>query len=97
MLVCSKGRATKPGTHGGKPLITKRKRQMKTLTVELTSHYDEKTATIRAKLYDGYTDRGYITRKALNAAKRRAELVEGDYFELPEFQNGSDLDIQVID
>jgi hypothetical protein len=70
---------------------------MKTITIELTSHYDKKTATIRAKLYEGYTDRGYITRKALNAAKRRAELVDGDYFTLPEFQNGADLDMQVID
>lgn len=69
---------------------------MKTITIELTSHYDEKTATIRAKLYEGCTDRGYITRKAINAAKRRAELVEGDYFTLPEFQKGSDFDIQVI-
>lgn len=69
---------------------------MKTLTIDLTSHYDEKTATIRAKLYDGYTDRGYITRKALKAAMRRAELVDGDYFRLPEFQDGADVDIQVI-
>lgn len=70
---------------------------MKTITIELTSHYDEKTTTIRAKLYDGYSDRGYITRKALKAAMRRAELIDGDYFVLPEFQRGSDLDIQVID
>ena len=70
---------------------------MKTLTIELVSHYDEKTTTIRAKLYEGSVDRGYITRKAFNSAKRRANLVEGDYFTLPEFQNGADLDIQVID
>jgi hypothetical protein len=72
-------------------------KKMKTVTIELTSHYDGKTATIRAKLYEGHTDCGYITRRVLNAAMRRARLIEGDYFRLPEFQRGADLDIQVID
>ena len=49
--------------------------------ITLRSNYDKKKALVRTR-FDG--SHHWITRRALQAAERRAGLVSGDYFSLPE-------------
>jgi len=59
--------------------LLKRKDEYRKVT--LRSNYDKKKAVVRTR-FDG--SHHWLTRRSLRAAERRARLVSGDYFVLPE-------------
>lgn len=59
--------------------------EIKKVTIALRGHYDQDKTTSVVAEYNGCDY--YITQRQMNAAARRAGLIEGDWFE---FADGTD-------